>query len=230
MTGAIMTETEWLTTTDGTALFGYLFPHGDRLPIYRKLRLYLTALCRLAWDRLPAPARAAVNFAERSADDARPDPLAWTAVRYTVGQLQFAYDEPELVARCEQNLRAVGLEVVTGPPWRGTAEEWLQVTRQAFSPFSLDADQIPKSAHPPDLVRCIYGNPFRPVAFDPQWRTRTVIDLARTMYESRDFGAMPILADALEEAGCDSPDVLTHCRGEPPHARGCWVVDAVLGK
>src|SRR5918994_3446369 len=66
--------------------------------------------------------------------------------------------------------------------------------------------------------------------FDPSWRTSTAVGLARTMYESRDFAAMPILADALEEAGCDSPDVLAHCRADTPHVRGCWVVDLVLGK
>jgi hypothetical protein len=78
----------------------------------------------------------------------------------------------------------------------------------------------------------IFGpNPFRPVAFDPSWRTSTTVGLARTMYESRDFGAMPVLADALEEAGCDSPDVLGHCRDpNGGHVRGCWVVDLVLGK
>jgi hypothetical protein len=50
------------------------------------------------------------------------------------------------------------------------------------------------------------------------------------MYEARDFGALPILADALQDAGCDSADVLDHCRGPGPHVRGCWVVDRVLGK
>jgi hypothetical protein len=50
------------------------------------------------------------------------------------------------------------------------------------------------------------------------------------MYESRHFSPMPILADALQDAGCDNPDVLDHCRGPGPHVRGCWVVDLVLGK
>jgi hypothetical protein len=50
------------------------------------------------------------------------------------------------------------------------------------------------------------------------------------MYETRDFGAMPILADALQDAGCDSEDILAHCRGPGPHVRGCWGVDLVLGK
>jgi hypothetical protein len=84
-----------------------------------------------------------------------------------------------------------------------------------------------------DLIRLLHevvGNPFRPATFDPAWRTSTVMSLASQMYDLRDFGVMPILADALQDAGCASEDVLNHCRGEGPHVRGCWVVDLVLGK
>lgn len=80
------------------------------------------------------------------------------------------------------------------------------------------------------LFRDIFGNPFRPVAFDPGWRTSTVAALAEQMYGSRDFPPMPILADALQDAGCDNEDVLAHCRGAGPHVRGCWGVDLLLGK
>jgi hypothetical protein len=81
------------------------------------------------------------------------------------------------------------------------------------------------------FLRDIFGNPFRPVRFSPEWRTDTAVSLARQMYGSRDFGAMPILADALQDAGCDSEDVLSHCRDpKQVHVRGCWVVDLVLGK
>jgi hypothetical protein len=80
------------------------------------------------------------------------------------------------------------------------------------------------------LLREVAGNPFRPVTFSPAWRTDTAVALARQMYDSRDFGAMPILADALQDAGCDSEEVLGHCRGPGPHVRGCWVVDLVLSK
>ncbi len=80
------------------------------------------------------------------------------------------------------------------------------------------------------LLRDIFGNPFRPVAFDPAWRTETVVALACGIYAERAFDRMPILADALEETGCDHADILSHCRGPGPHACGCWVVDAVLGK
>jgi hypothetical protein len=81
------------------------------------------------------------------------------------------------------------------------------------------------------LMRDIVGNPFRPVVFSPEWRTDTAVTLARQMYESREFGAMPILADALQDAGCDNDDILSHCRDTSlTHVRGCWVTDLVLGK
>ena len=67
-------------------------------------------------------------------------------------------------------------------------------------------------------------------ACDPSWRTDTAVSLARQMYEAREFGLMPILADALQDAGCEGPDILAYCRGTGPHVRGCWVVDLVLGK
>jgi hypothetical protein len=81
------------------------------------------------------------------------------------------------------------------------------------------------------LARCLFGNPFRPVQFPKGWRTESAVALARTAYNTHNFTLLPILADALEEAGCDHPDVLTHLR-EPhaPHARGCWVVDGLLGR
>jgi hypothetical protein len=82
-----------------------------------------------------------------------------------------------------------------------------------------------------DLVRDIFGNPFlKPPKFDKRWRTSTVLLLARQMYESREFSAMPILADALQDAGCNDATILDHCRGPGPHVCGCWVVDLVLGK
>jgi hypothetical protein len=80
------------------------------------------------------------------------------------------------------------------------------------------------------LIRCTFGNPFRPAHFDPAWRTSAVAALAGPIYADRAFDRLPILADALEDAGCDDQDMLTHCRTDPDHARGCWVVDLILGK
>ena len=63
------------------------------------------------------------------------------------------------------------------------------------------------------------------------WHSGLLVSMARRMYESRDFADMPVLADALEEAGCTNPDVLSHCRQQGTvHVRGCWVIDELLGK
>jgi hypothetical protein len=89
----------------------------------------------------------------------------------------------------------------------------------------------PEPAEPfaaPDRPIC--GNPLRPVTFSPDWRTDTAVAIARQMDESQDFSAMPILADALQDAGCDCTDILDHCRGASPHVRGCGVVDLLLSK
>jgi hypothetical protein len=83
------------------------------------------------------------------------------------------------------------------------------------------------------LARCIFGNPFRPVSLNPewlQWSDGTVRIMAQAIYEERAFDRLPILADALEEAGCMNADMLGHCRGPGPHAKGCWVVDLLVGK
>src|SRR5262249_27242288 len=80
------------------------------------------------------------------------------------------------------------------------------------------------------LLRCVLGNPFRRVAVDPAWRTwdgGTIPRLARAAYDDRGFDCLPVLADALEEAGCTDAAMLEHLRGPGPHVRGCWVVDAL---
>jgi hypothetical protein len=97
--------------------------------------------------------------------------------------------------------------------------------------LASDAGHESELAAQTNLLRDIFGNPFRPVSFDSNWRTSTAIALAKQMYDSRDFSAMPILADALQDAGCENEDVLNHCRTpDGVHVRGCWVVDLVLGK
>ena len=77
---------------------------------------------------------------------------------------------------------------------------------------------------------CIFGNPFRPVAFDPAWRTSKALAIAQGIYDERAFDRLPILADALQDAGCENEDILSHLRGDGPHVKGCWALDLVLGK
>jgi hypothetical protein len=87
------------------------------------------------------------------------------------------------------------------------------------------------------LLREIAGNPFRPVAFDPVWRTPVVARLAQAAYDERilpsghlDPARLAVVTGALEEAGCSDPAIRDHLRGSGPHARGCWVVDLILDK
>src|SRR5262245_46122343 len=81
-----------------------------------------------------------------------------------------------------------------------------------------------------DILRCLFGELFRPITFDPTWRTPAVLHLAQSIYDDQAFDQLPILADALEEAGCASRELLDHCRSPGPHVRGWWVVDLALGK
>jgi hypothetical protein len=82
-------------------------------------------------------------------------------------------------------------------------------------------------------LRDIFGNPFRPAPGpDPTWLASnggTVAVLAQSIYDQRAFDRLPLLADALEEAGCGDLALLEHLRGPGIHVRGCWAVDLILG-
>lgn len=78
------------------------------------------------------------------------------------------------------------------------------------------------------IVRCVFGNPYRPPQPVPSCQVAQAA--ARLCYDSRDFGALPIIADMIEDAGCSDSNILKHLRGPGPHCRGCWALDAVLGR
>jgi hypothetical protein len=107
--------------------------------------------------------------------------------------------------------------------------------QSAANHASMTSDRENERRIQANLLRDIVGNPFRRVVVDPRWLTSTVVDLARSIYEGdpRQAGGnmnLPILADALMDAGCDCEELLGHCRSEGPHVRGCWVVDLILGR
>jgi hypothetical protein len=84
-----------------------------------------------------------------------------------------------------------------------------------------------------DVLRDLLGNPFRPVSLDPAWlawNDDTIPKLAQAIYEERAFDRLPVLADALEEAGCTDAQLLGHLRGPGPHCRGCWALDLLMGR
>lgn len=80
------------------------------------------------------------------------------------------------------------------------------------------------------MLREILGNPFLETHYDPKWTTPTIHNLARGAYDAKDYTTLPVLADALEELGCNQPRLLAHLRSEATHVRGCWALDLVLGK
>jgi uncharacterized protein (TIGR03066 family) len=106
----------------------------------------------------------------------------------------------------------------------GTVREVVLAWREAEKVSKAEAR---RRAYP--VFREVAGPDTLP-AFSPSWRTDTAVLIAKQMYDSREFSAMPILADALQDAGCDNDEVLNHCRdANQVHVRGCWVVDLVLG-
>jgi hypothetical protein len=103
---------------------------------------------------------------------------------------------------------------------------------QAVNVADSDRCEPMELRHQAHLLRDLFGPlPFREVQVDLSWLTPSVLSIARRAYDERDFSALPVLADALVDAGCDNEDVLRHCRQQGlAHCRGCWAVDLVLGK
>ena len=108
----------------------------------------------------------------------------------------------------------------------------LAADRQFYNKDGLSFDGLAEELfiEQADAIRELFGNPFRPVDLNPRWLTSTVIGIAESIDRHAQYHNMPILADALEDAGCDNPDILTHCRNALFHARGCWVLDLLLGR
>jgi hypothetical protein len=109
---------------------------------------------------------------------------------------------------------------------------WVQLAQRCVSDQPRpQSDEIAAANRPlaAELLRDLVPNSFVPITWNPDWFTSTVRGLATHIHATREFGVMPILADALQDASCDDEQVLNHCRGEHPHVRGCWVLDAILG-
>ena len=119
----------------------------------------------------------------------------------------------------------------TGEALPEQAYGWAHMVAEWWRPLPNDSGNSPGCVREQTLLgKDIFGNPFRPVVLDPSWLTSTVVALAQGIYQDRAFDRMPILADALQDAGCENDDILTHCRQPGEHARGCWVVDLLTGR
>jgi hypothetical protein len=193
----------------------------------RKRRLFSVACCRavhrdlvrlenyLDWAQYPGFPRidAILSLAERFADGLCP-----------ITELNETYDR---LADVEQMFRNGAQELSL---FRGLLPKAELLTNTTNLEVRIPLPFVSGNVQC-DMIRELFGNPFRAVTFSSEWRTDTALSLARQMYESREFSAMPILADALQDAGCNNEEVLSHCRdANQVHVRGCWVVDCVLGK
>jgi hypothetical protein len=229
--GRPVTETDWLAATDPDPLLEFLGGAATA----RKLRLFACACCRRIWDRLADErSRLAVSVAERYADRmATGEELIEAAdnVHHEVPSDEWA--ACYAINPSWDSGYGPGGQTATHPYAYWTA---IHCANEASgniaggNPPRPVEGVVAEQAHQACLLRDIFGNPFLPITFPPSWRTPTVIALAQQMYESRDFSAMPVLADALQEAGYDNEDILNHCRQPGTHVRGCWVVDLVLNK
>jgi hypothetical protein len=214
-----MTDSEalWLSGTDPNQLLGLILNQASA----RKLRLFACAASRRLWHLLgDERSRQAVEVSERYADGfANPAELhsAAKAAEDAMAQLGARVARPGVTA-------AGAIRIGWNPA---------QTARMAAEGAAEGAQRAAQAAADVDLMREIFGNPFRPVAVDPawvRWNDGCLVKMARAIYEERRFSDLPILADALEEAGCDNTEILAHCRLPGWHYRGCWVVDALLDK
>jgi hypothetical protein len=204
--GVEHTEAKWLSHSDPVALLRHVAPQASA----RKLRLFACAACRRVWAALRDEAsRHAVEVAERYADG-----LAGAA------ELAHAGREARRVADRAERKKT--------PGWNAART----AAAAADTPLAA-AERAAGKAADADLLRDAFGNPFQPVVIDPTWLAwngGTVPHLAQAIYDERRFRDLFVLADALEEAGCAEAAILDHCRQYWGHARGCWVLDALLGK
>lgn len=241
-----MTESEWLAATDPEPMIWIIRKQGTE----RRQRLAACACCRTQWaeDRRSPRSRAfewvfdcSERYADGQCDEAEARAVFEKAMDLANPQIAMqGLEELEIFKRmvrtalCANPLPNAPLSMLASEEPKRTRffgairkviGNWLSIA-EAADP------QAPRPAIWCHLIRDIFGNPFRPVTLNSAWLTwhdGLLVSMAQWMYDSRDFGDMPVLADALEEAGCSDFYILNHCREPGEHVRGCHVVDLCLG-
>jgi hypothetical protein len=240
-----VTEQQWRACADPEPMLGLLRGKASD----RKLRLLACACCRRVWGALPAEeSRQAVLVAERFADG-----LA-SADELTAARRRAARPARDAAARrisispgaagkaaaalagsaAYSRLHAAYAESRRGAPQRAAKELGLSA-EAALDPRDAYVEaEAREAAEQAALVRDLFADPSRAApTIDPAWLAwadGTLPKLAQGIYDERAFDRLPLLADALEDAGCTNQDLLSHCRGVGPHVRGCWALDLLLGR
>jgi hypothetical protein len=247
-----MTEMEWLESSSPDDMLFFLGERASR----RKRRLFACACVRRIWpllcdDRL----RLAIKVAERFADERvsaqnlkrarrvarrlreereaaeRVRPTLMTLSARAAAQAVEALLEDEPILTRPRDIRDAP-DVVSATRTTRTAARAAEAQREQDAPAPREPIRRLPTFDAVELVHEIFGNPLRPVTLDPnwlRWNDNLVPKMAQVIYRKRCFRNLPILADALEESGCQDAELLSHCRVPIEHVRGCWVVDFLLG-
>jgi hypothetical protein len=218
-----MTETQWLGSGDPESMLLFLRGRASG----RKLRLFAVACCRRVGHLLvDESSREALRMAEHHADGLVAEKDLSGALSRNRAFIRGA--PPHSV---ERRAAAAVNAAAGGSPW---AAAW-NVVSEVRTALNRSADGLApgEAREQADLLRHVVGNPFRTPTLAPGWlygNGGSVLKLAHSIYNDGSFNRMPILADALEEAGCADAAVLEHCRHPGAHMRGCWALDLLLRK
>ena len=223
-----MTEAEWLACDNLADMLydGCATIYPDRISD-RVLRLFAAACARRVWIYLVSEhSRAAVELSEYAADHMLPAEdlaIAWHKADAAV------YEELNELPDSDPRIWAAYAAAYGSNPQLSISGVLKAVFDSKF--YDEWKKEIITLLH-----ECI-GNPFRPCGFQPNWRTPIVLGIAEMAYLERDLptghldnARLAVLSDALEEAGCDDAELLSHLRSPGPHVRGCWALDLILGK
>jgi hypothetical protein len=221
-----MTEADWMASSDSYSMLRPCRQIIRQQP--RKGRLFAVACCLRIWHLLDDPrSRAAIEIVARYADGlASEDQLREAA-------------ETAAAAHADAFRRKgkVGASAEWAAQFTAAHDAWFAASRASNFAYVAAGDGLqpgPEHTAQSHLLRCIFGPlPFRAVGVEPfwlAWNDGTILKLAQGIDDDRAFDQFPILADALEDAGCHDTNLLEHCRQSGFHVRGCWVVDLLLAR
>jgi hypothetical protein len=218
-----MTEAEWLASDSPTQMLKFMKDKASE----RKLRLFSVALARTLWNQMNPVMRESVDAGELFADGV----ILCDEVSVVAKKLeQWAQDGINDSGGIRNWRKAMTPEMMScfflASMGHHPKTEWILMwEKNLYYRIASKTNRLIQ----PTLLREVFGNPFSPVTLNPSWLAPTVLTLANGIYEEKAFDRMPILADALQDAGCDNEDILNHCRQPGEHVRGCWVVDLLTG-
>lgn len=220
-----MTEVEWIECTDPSPMLECLRGRASD----RKLRLIACGCCRTACRLLAHPSSLEALLASEEYADGRADEEDMKRARRAAAGVARGDVRKWTPAKWASDAAACAASV--------DIADYLDAISYRLKRVLGFAERTEGEASRVALLGCVFANPFRPITIDPIWLTPTVISLATAAYDERALPSgeleparLAVLSDALEEVGCGDEDVLAHLRSPGPHARGCWVVDLLLGK